>query len=551
MAAPFHVTPPPSNRRRFLRDVGAAGAMVSRLGPAALPAFLAQDAAAATAGIVCPNPHPIVHENRCTDPATFTDAFQITDDSTLVDGFARQPSVNVGESVELVISGPNRYLPPAGQSPIETVEIDVYRLGYYDGKGGRRVWGTSGPVSTFQKVDGAGNPSNEGARPADFPVDAKTGLRGSARDRTIATVPGWALGTSGVYLAKLRGKWLEFPPNANPIQGSGQALVVFVVRDDERPRDLLVLLPSNTWQAYNYARAPSLYTDSSHNSNYGVIVPATGTERAAKVSLDRPYNNTNGQNNWVLRTEFPAIWWLERHGYDVAYTEDVAFHFAPEQAAPEHSRGVAILGHGEYWTAQQRSALEAARDAGTNLYNFGANTGYWRVRYETTAGRPASSVADARVLVCFKTIEGGGTANGQVASQADPVEPTTTFRDPGKGKGVAQPGTTGATPSTYTGNARPERELLGVQYTGDDDSSLRGLTVPAGNGAGEFAAHPAWRHTNLPSSGIRIGTGIVGWEWDGIPTASQPFSGNAPATLPGTGGVKRLSQTDPRANAPQ
>ncbi len=250
---------------------------------------------------------------------------------------------------------------------------------------------------------------------------------------------------------------------------SGESHAIVIVRDDNRPRDLLAVLPTNTWQAYNYwsgarstptARATTTTARSSRQPH-----------RARREGEpDRPYNNWLGDYNWVLRTEFPAIWWFEQQGYDVAYTDDVGLHFNPGQALPAKSKAVAILGHGEYWTQEIRDAVQNARDAGTSIYNFGANCGYWRVRYETTSGQPATSEANARVLVCYKTIEGGGTAAPNTASKADPVSPTTTWRDPGKGSGINPPGTTYATPASYTGPKRPEAALFGVQYIGDDDN---------------------------------------------------------------------------------
>ncbi len=372
----------------------------------------------------------------------------------MVAGFARRTSVNVGEDLPLCISGPNNYLPPSPDPPLETVTVDVYRLGYYDGIGGRKVWSSADDLSTWQKFDGTGQPSNSGTRAHRGTRERATGLTGWAGDRDTVTIPGSALTTTGVYLARLRAKWYDYPPSAPSVARSGDSHIVFVVRDDARPRDILALLPTNNWQAYNYYTGRSLYTYNSRYNNNGSIVPATGTERAAKVSFDRPYNNDIADYNWVLRTEFPMIYWLERHGYDVSYTDDVAFTFDPGQALPATSKAVAILGHAEYWTQEIRDGLEAARDAGTHIYNFGANCGYWRVRYETAAGQPATNAAEARVLVCYKTIEGGGstirdpdtqsplTGGDAVASQADPVSPTTTWRDPGKGPTVPRPAPT-------------------------------------------------------------------------------------------------------------
>ena len=68
--------------------------------------------------------------------------------------------------------------------------------------------------------------------------------------------------------------------------------------------------------------------------------------------------------------------------------------------------------------------------------------------------------------------------------------------------------------------------------------------MPAGNANGEFAADRVWRNTGLPANAAtRIGTGIVGWEWDAVPVQAQYLS-RQPA------GVKRLSSTDTTATSP-
>ncbi|MEH3054372.1 MAG: twin-arginine translocation signal domain-containing protein [Patulibacter minatonensis] len=546
----------PTTRRRFLRHAGMAGAAAS------VPAWVL-DAfpGVADAASFCPHPNPIVNENHCTDPFSFSGDFQLSTPTSIVAGFARQPSVNVGQSIDLSISGPNNYLPPAGTAPLETVQVDVYRLGYYEGYGGRKVWSSAAGISTFQKVDGAGTPSNSGARRPARPDVAATGVFGHADDRTVVTVPGSALGVSGVYLARCKGNWVEYPPGVDPVARSGDSHIVFVVRDDNRTRDVLVLIPTNTYQAYNYSTGRSLYTAGSKRSLSGSIVPATGTERAAKVSLDRPFSNYIADYDWVLRTEYPAIWWLEKHGYDVAYTEDTHLTYHPEQLLPGRSKALMVLGHGEYWTQGMRDGVEAARDAGTSIYNLGANTCYWRVRYETANGAAATGIADARVMVCYKTIEGGASdlhdpdqraplAGGDaIASLADPVSPTTTWRDPGKSPAMERPGTWSATPSTYAGPNRPESGLFGVQYVGADSNDNRPFTVPADNGRGEFAGHRAWRYCGIPSGGVEFSRTIVGWEWDGIPGATQPFTAR-PATKADTPGLQRLSESDPRLNVP-
>ncbi|MDO9353289.1 MAG: hypothetical protein Q7T55_06320 [Solirubrobacteraceae bacterium] len=546
----------PSTRRHFIRNAGLAGAAVS------VPAWVTQAFPdVADAASFCPHPNPIVTENHCTDPFTFSGDFQLRNPTTVMAGFARQPSVNIGQSIDLSISGPNNYLPPSGTAPLETVQVDVFRLGYYEGYGARKVWSSPGGISTFQKVNGAGVADNAGSRKPARPSSTSTGVLGHADDRTIVTVPASVLGVSGVYLARCKCNWTEYPPNVAPVARSGDSHIVFVVRDDGRKRDVLVLLPSNTWQAYNYFTGRSLYTSGSKINSPGSIVPVTGTERAAKVSLDRPFGNYVSSYDWLLRAEFPAIWWLEKHGYDVAYTEDVALHVPPVQALPARSKALMILGHGEYWSQSMRDGVEAARDAGTSIYNLGANTCYWKVRYETADGAQASSIANARVLVCYKTIEGGFSDlhdpdqktplnNGDaVVTQADPVSPTTTWRDPGKSPSMTRPGTWSATPSTYVGPNRPESALFGVQYIGADDKDNRPFTIPADNGAGEFGGHRAWRYCGIPTTGIEFSRTFVGWEWDGVPQPGQPFTAT-PAVKAGTPGIQRLSASDPRLDQP-
>ncbi len=530
----------PQSRRTFLKRGSATVAGSAIAG--GLPALALGAEAALGAGV-----NPIVDENTGTPQSSWSTSYRVQTPSTIISGYTRRSSVNLGEPIELVACGPNKWLPEDGSDPLESIAVEMYRLGYYGGKGARLVWSSGNTrYSTWQLYDAQGNPANGGSEPAYKPNDPSTGLVGVADWKTTMTIPGSAATVSGVYLIKLKGQWYDYPPNAAAVQRSGESHAIVIVRDDNRPRDLLAVLPTNTWQAYNYWSGRSLYTYSSRYNNNGSIVSATGTERAAKVSLDRPYNNWLGDYNWVLRTEFPAIWWFEQQGYDVAYTDDVGLHFNPGQALPAKSKAVAILGHGEYWTQEIRDAVQNARDAGTSIYNFGANCGYWRVRYETTSGQPATSQADARVLVCYKTIEGGGTAAPNTASKADPVSPTTTWRDPGKGSGINPPGTTYATPTSYTGPKRPEAALFGVQYIGDDDNKPRPLTVPAGSN-GEFAAHPAWRNAGIPSGGTSLGTTLLGWEWDGVPPAGDPF-GAQPLTKSGTS-LKRLTQSDPRINS--
>lgn len=518
------------SRRRLL--TGAAGTAAALAG-ARLGAGTAQ--AYVPPPFVCPHPNPIVDENRCSVLATHSSDFQLSKYVYgVVNGFATRTSVDKGQPVELKLD-----LPADEFDPLSTLKVEVFRLGYYEGKGGRLVHTSAVITRDARQPD-----------PVGAAAFSQFGLRSHANWATTYTIPGSATAVSGMYLAKVTGTYKDYPPGQPPVPREEECHVPFVVRDDDRPRDLLVLIPTNTWQAYNYSTAKSLYT---YNSNYDTnsatnfVVPTSGTRRATKVSFDRPFNNWVGDYNWVLRTEYPLIHWLERQGYDLAYTDDVALHFDGEQARRPTTRTLVLAGHAEYWTKEMRDHVEAARDSGTNVASFSANAGYWQVRYETAAGAPATSMANARTLVCYKTVEGTGAADPSGNGTNDPVSPTTTFRDPG-----AAAGSTGAPPGGRTGVGRPENGLFGVYYTGDDDTMPRGLHVPAGNGAGEFAAHRAWRNCGIPSGGATIGTELLGWEWDSVPGGgTQPIPPKFQAVAASQpANVQRMAATDPLASPP-
>jgi hypothetical protein len=87
--------------------------------------------ATAEAAVACPNANPIVNENQCK---TGTNAWRGTEeDSPNLGGFTTQTSVNLGESVTLKIgrNGP--------VSPTVTTTIETFRMGYYEGLGGRLI----------------------------------------------------------------------------------------------------------------------------------------------------------------------------------------------------------------------------------------------------------------------------------------------------------------------------------------------------------------------------------------------------------------------------
>jgi PKD repeat protein len=441
---------------------------------------------------VCPNPNPVVNENQCK---TGSSSWEINDYSPNLGGFTTRTSVNLGEEVVLKIgrNGP--------VSPTRTVNIDVYRMGYYGGTGGRLVKSATNVAinNTFSCKA----------------MDSTTGLVDCGNWAATYTIPGSSLPASGIYLAKLTASTGD------------QTEVVFTVRDDKRatPSKLLYVLPDATYQAYNLFGGKSLYW------GYEGENTVSGTDRAVKVSFNRPYAQAGARMNWFLGPDFELLFWLEKQGYDVSYTDDVQVQANPAQLR-EHDT-VVVSGHSEYWSLPQFDGFLNARDAGVNIASFSANTAYWKVRYEDSN----------RTLVCYKTVQGSGSeGNGTVsandwgpdglqgtaddalgldgkAGTADdnPQNSTTTFRDNG-----APPGDPSAPPGGRVGPDKPENQLFGVMYFGDNDARTFPLTVPAGNAADEFAADRVWRNTGISeNTSTSIGDRLVGWEWDAIPTQAQ------------------------------
>lgn len=302
--------------------------------------------------IVLENQQPGTSAWRLRQPG-----FSVGDDiAGQIKGYASATSVNKGESLTFYVS----------VSPVQAYSLDVYRLGWYQGLGGRLM----------QHL----GPLNGVSQPA-CPVDASTGLIECAwaPGPTLDVPTTW---TSGVFVGVLT--------NAANVQNA----IVFTVRDDTRNAPLLVQQAVATYQAYNNYPddrriGKSVYESSSYGANTVV-----GTRRAVKVSFDRPYARDGmGQ---LLSYDINLIRWLELSGYDVSYSTDVDTH--AHAVDPRAHRGLLVMGHDEYWSKEMFDTIEGARDSGVNVAFVGANEAYRQIRFE-----PSSSGVSNRVVVCYKS----------------------------------------------------------------------------------------------------------------------------------------------------
>ena len=267
-----------------------------------------------------------------------------------IEGYANKSSVGGGESI-------NFYVNTASKS----YTIQIYRLGWYGGAGGRLLKTVTGRAGTKQTIP---------------TPNATTGMVECrwTKPYTLVLPNGTQAWTSGHYLAKL-----------TTAEGK-QSHIPFVVRDDNRFVPYLVQSSVNTWQAYNNWGGKSLYDFNSTNN-----------KPASKVSFNRPYNSYgsgdlfNDFSGWELNT----LRFLEREGYDVSYCTNIDTHANSNLFA--RCRSFLSIGHDEYWSMDQRNTVEYERNQGHHLAFLGANACYWQVRFENGFDGTAN-----RTLVCYK-----------------------------------------------------------------------------------------------------------------------------------------------------
>ncbi len=249
-----------------------------------------------------------------------------------IEGYVSQTSARAGETIRFHVS----------TNPAARFTIDLYRLGFYGGDGGRLI-------ERLGPFDGAIQP--------DPPVGAKR-LRdcdwSACVERRIPE--DWL---SGVYLGKL---------TTEP--DGWQSYVIFIVRDD-RPADFIFQCSDNTWQAYN--RWPSqfaLYDDGLHPWYWGGGVQVSFNRPYGKYCqiLDAPLSTGSGE---FLLWEFPLAFWMESLGYDVTYISNLDTH--RDADGLRRAKGFLSIGHDEYWTIEMFQNVRAAIQAGVSVAFFSGN----------------------------------------------------------------------------------------------------------------------------------------------------------------------------------
>ncbi len=332
--------------------------------PPTADAAVGQHASCANAAFAA---NPIAAENTCPGTSAWRANLPFGPQNA-IEAFTAPVSVNVGQPIQMYVS-----------TTASSYAFHVYRMGWYQGLGGRLVYSS-------QTLPGINQPAPL--------VDQATRMVSASNWHnpvTLAIPTSWV---SGVYVVKL-------------VSSAGfMRYTEFVVRDDASQAPILFQSSVLTYQAENTWGGWSL--DGTGAAN-------TTAARAYAVSFDRPEAANAGLSDFTTY-EYNLLSWLERQGYDVTYTTDVDTDLRGS-AILQH-RLLLVAGHDEYWSSGMWSNIERARGAGVSLAFFGANDAYWHVRLQS------SPLGPDRVVVCYKD------ATLDPLSGRDPSAATTLWQNP-------------------------------------------------------------------------------------------------------------------------
>jgi N,N-dimethylformamidase beta subunit-like protein len=307
-----------------------------------------------------------------------TTIWQLTNpaDNREIEGYASLTSVRVGGDIDLFVNTKDT-----------SYTYTIFRMGWYGGKGGRKVMGPQSRVGVQQPMPSTSDPVN-------------TLVECNWNSPIHVHIPSsWV---SGIYLVKLHGK-----------NSGKESYITFTVRDSRRA-DLVFKQSVITYQAYN--PWPGL-TPLGGNDGYSLYNQDTNGVQVPHVSFSRPYGSYPATDPFYtdpmyyssqfarhgvgagdfLRHAGPAameylmVRWLEREGYDVTYITDVDAH--EEVGRLLRGKGLLCVGHDEYWSEAMRANAVQARDAGVSLAFFSGNYVYWAVDlHPDSNGRPNRTI---------------------------------------------------------------------------------------------------------------------------------------------------------------
>ncbi len=289
----------------------------------------------------------VIAQNKL--PGTTSWQINTPQSATGIMGYANRTQAKVGDSVTLYVS-----------TVAPTFEVDAYRMGYYQGKGGRLVWKSG--VTT-------------GKTQASCPVTPGIYMVQCSWTPSITfdITSAWI---QGEYLLKLVGS------------GGQQSYIPLTIWSPSSTAAYVVMMGTATWQAFNPFGGYDLYTGLPPGLP-GYPYPT----RSRVLSFDRPYGYGNGAADF-MGNEYPLVRFAEKHGLDVTYWTDTTL--AVHGSLLVHHKALLSLGHDEEWSQSMRVAATNARNQGVNLIFFGASPVLRKIRYQSSPLGPDMQIVNYR-----------------------------------------------------------------------------------------------------------------------------------------------------------
>ena len=402
-----------------------------------------------------------------------------TDDQTFwddIEGYCGALSYAPGETAQLHIS-----------TRAERYDIVIERWGVER----ETVWETANHAGEFHRP-----PENADSEGCGWPVSIE-----------VPVDPAWQ---SGFYIVTLTAQG-SAPDRATAHAG-------FVVRGrtvrSDPCRNLLVL-DTNTWNAYNTWGGRSLYTggtkvsfarpfcrgilsrpeverdDRKARPVYSHEEPDPDGTIFQAYRMERGYPSAIGSAGWFTHGR-RFIEWAESRGYEFDYA--VSSDLEDDPSITDGYRLIVSVGHDEYWSAGQRNTVERHVENGGHFASFSGNTMFWQVRLE--------QAERGRSMVGFK----------YTAHRADPIIETDRPQE-----------MSGMWGDPIVG--RPEWSFLGA---GSAFGLYHRFGQATARGVGGFVVYRAG-HWLFDGTGLGYGDvlgsddGVVGYETVGCPITFDEF----------------------------
>jgi hypothetical protein len=390
------------------------------------------------------NPYANYIAAENSHPGTLNEVWYGGSTNANIAGYSDAPSYNVGDTVNFMVDSFNN-----------SFNVEIARFGYYGYVlfGGRSITTVVGTpaVQPAPTIDGYGGTVCNWTTTATWtiPADAAPGIYIYNMRRTDNA----AYIAQGIFVIK----------NTTPL-----------ARDTSR---MMVVTADHSWHAYNAWGATSDWGASiasySGRSLLGQAPGMGASTRTFAISYNRPMGTVgHDPQAYFWDSEVSLINFLEGNGYPVDYYTMADLEKDP--TIPSKYGLAVISGHSQYWSTNLRDAFENARDSGTNLAIFSADTSLWHTRFD-----PADT--NKRRMICYK--DSLDVAGWDGATKYDPVSYTGTWRDsrivPGGVNNTAR---------------RPESDMTGLWFiaNGQFESTL---AIP-----NSYRSLPIWRNTRFASS---------------------------------------------------